>query len=99
MDKIVFLPAVLLGGVFLVIYLLRCRRQKHEPNIAIIIHLFLEAQGIVGGVLVCANTLFPELLDDKDAIRWFIFLGGMSVAFLAGKGLWSSLNSFGTQKE
>ncbi|MBI4834810.1 MAG: threonyl-tRNA synthetase [Planctomycetes bacterium] len=79
LDKIVTIPSIILSGILIIIYLIRCLQRKTTPRLTIIINCFFIGSGIVCGILLFASSILPDLRSVLSNIDLYIAISGVAV--------------------
>lgn len=79
MDKVVLLPSLALGLVFICIYMFRCWKNNAEFNIGIMINATFQASGAVCGLFLIIGIFSEDLRKLMTGIDIYIFISGLAV--------------------
>ena len=85
---VLIISTVVIGGILMIIYIVRCCKYKVEIEESTVVHCFLMAAGIIGGILltvtVSLGAVIPELADLRHTVHEFdiyILLGAVMIIF------------------
>lgn len=87
MDKIILFPSIIVGSIFIGIYLFRCYKGHTEYNLSVMVTLLLSSSGIVGGILL-TTCIFFEKIKMLDGINLYIVIAGISVISVSIQGIY-----------
>lgn len=82
MDKIVYIPSIVLGTALASVYCLRCRKSGHRIDAEAAGHCFLCGPSIVAGCLLLAGSVHERLLQLVGA-NIYIGLAGFLVILVS----------------
>ena len=88
MDKVILIPSVIVGLIFVGIYSLRCWKNGHEFNHGVLINSIFQASGIVCGMFLIIGTFMPDLKQKMTGIDIYIFVGGLAVLSCSTQSYW-----------
>src|SRR5947209_7832271 len=83
-HSILFLSSMCLGGVLIIIYLIRCTVIKQKANVSAVVNLLLQASGIVAGFLLLLSTLMEEVKTKVTEVdlNLYMSIGGIAAIFV-----------------
>jgi len=81
-DKVIFVPTVVLSFILVPIYLINCRRRSQPHSLSIVVHIVLCAGSVIGGGLLVIRPLFPSIAR-LAGLDFFIWLGGLVVLIVS----------------
>ena len=87
MDRLVFLCTAALGVAFLLLYGLRCWRRSEQVDVGVLVHVMLEAGGVVAGAFLILSTILPELKTQLATVDIYILISGLVVFAVSAQGL------------
>ena len=87
MDRLVFLSTAALGVAFLVLYGFRCWRRSEQVDVGVLVHVMLEAGGVVAGAFLILSTIVPDLKAQLATVDIYIFISGLVVFAVSAQGL------------
>ena len=86
MDKIVYIPSIVLGTILAMSYCWRCWVKRWEINTETAVHCFLCGPSIVVGFLLLAGSIYDRLLR-LVGINIYMALAGFLVLLLSWQKL------------
>ena len=84
MDKLIFVPTVVLSFILVPIYLINCRRRSQPHSLSVVVHIVLSAAGVIGGGLLLVRPLFPSVAR-LAGLDIYIWLGALVVLIVSGE--------------
>jgi hypothetical protein len=91
MDKVICIPSIILGLLFTGLYLLRCKKQKKEPNVGIIVNSILAASGIVCALFLIAGSFFETIKRYVSGVDLYIFIAGVAILVVCGQSVYRDI--------
>jgi hypothetical protein len=91
MDRVICIPSIVLGVVLIVMYLVRCKREKRSPNVGVTVSLILSASGITCGVFLVGGSLFESLMRYVSGMNLYIFIAGIALLFVSGQNVYRDI--------
>jgi hypothetical protein len=79
MDKVVLVPSLTLGLIFICIYIFRCWKNDAEFNVGVMISATFQASGVVCGIFLIIGIFSEELRALMTGIDIYIFVSGLAV--------------------
>lgn len=87
MDELIIYPTIALGVLAVISYLVVCRSQKKEANVAVLVNLILAASGVCCGVILMASTFYEPLRDRVSGLSLYVFIAGLVVFFVSAQAI------------
>ncbi len=91
MDKIVLIPSLALGLIFICIYIFRCWRNNAEFNIGVMINATFQASGIVCGLFLILGVFYEHVRALMTGIDIYIFISGLAVLTVSIQTLYKDI--------
>lgn len=88
MDRIIWLPSVVLGLVLVGVYLFGCWRGWHRFELGVLVNVMLCSSGVVGGLLLMATIFVPALKANLESLWLYIVIGGLAVVAVSVRALY-----------
>lgn len=79
MDKVVLLPSLALGLIFVCIYIFRCWKNNADFNVGVMINATFQASGVVCGLFLIIGIFSEDLRALMTGIDIYIFVSGLAV--------------------
>lgn len=79
MDKVVLVPSLALGLIFICIYIFRCWKNGAEFNVGVMISATFQASGVVCGLFLIVGIFSEDLRALMTGIDIYIFVSGLAV--------------------
>ena len=87
MDKIIYLPTIVIAIFFILIYAIQCYKKKEEFEFSIMTNLVLQSAGVLCGVILIGSTVCDELREVLKNLDLYIFIAGLNVFAVSIKGI------------
>lgn len=91
MDKVIFLPTIAVGALLILAYIVLCHRADKKAELPTIINMVLSAGGLVGGGVLLAATVLPQVFQKLSEIKIYIFIAGVAVLYVSFQSVWKEL--------
>jgi hypothetical protein len=88
MDKAICIPSILLAIVLIALYVFRCRQQRKELNIGVIVNSILGASGLVCASFLIAGSVFERVMQYVSGVNLYIFIAGTTLLFVSGQSVY-----------
>jgi O-antigen/teichoic acid export membrane protein len=91
MDKVIFIPSIILGLLFIGLHLFRCKKQREEPNIGIIINAILTAGSIVCALFLIVGSVFEPIMKYVSGLNLYIFIAGVALFYVSAQSIYRDI--------
>ncbi|MFO1428711.1 MAG: hypothetical protein U1F76_01000 [Candidatus Competibacteraceae bacterium] len=88
-TAVLIISTAITGGLLMIIYIARCCKHKVAIEEATVVHCFLMAAGIIGGILltvtVSLGAIIPELAELRHTVHEFdsyVLIGAVMIVFV-----------------
>jgi hypothetical protein len=92
MDKIIFVPSVLLGIILIGLYLMICFKNKCSPDIAVLINSILNASGVICGIFLVIGSINENMMKYISDLNIYIFIAGLALVFVSGQSIYKDIS-------
>lgn len=91
MDKIILIPSLILGLIFVAFYAYRCREENKSFNLSVMVNAILQASGVVCGFFLIVGSVLDKAMKYLTGINLYIFIGGLAVLVVSIQGLYRDI--------
>ena len=91
MDKVIYLPTIIIAIILIIFYAVGCYKKTEEFNFSIMINIVLQSSGIVCGAVLIGSTVCVQLQEVLKNLDLYIFIAGLTVGAVSIKGIYNDV--------
>lgn len=93
MDRMVFIPTVVLGMILVFIYLHQCWKNNSHVVIGSLILLIMQSSGVVVGFFLALGTIYKPLQNYLTGLDYYIFISGIAIVSVSIQGIYRDMRN------